>query len=117
MTTILIIEDEQNLSRLYKNTLKEEGYSVITTELGKEALKIIQTQSIDLVVLDIRLPDMDGIEVLCSILENRHDLPCIINTGYPMYKLDFRCWGAKAYICKSSDLSELTSTISQALNK
>lgn len=117
MTTILIIEDEQNLCYLYKNTLKEEGYYVITTELGKEALKIIQTQSIDLVVLDILLPDMDGIEVLCNILENSQDLPCIINTGYPTYKLDFRCWGAEAFICKSSDLSELTFTIREVLNK
>ncbi|MFQ5709938.1 MAG: response regulator [bacterium] len=116
MHSILIVEDELNLRWLYKETLEEAGYCVITTAMGTEASKIIQTETIKLVVLDIQLPDVSGMEILCNTLTKRKDIPFIINTSYPTYKLDFRSWGADAYLCKSSDLSILTQTVAEILN-
>jgi len=65
----------------------------------------------DVIVMDIRMPGMDGIEAMSRILEEKNDLPVIINTAYTSYKDNFLSWSADAYVTKSADLSELKGTI------
>lgn len=111
MAKLLIVEDEKNLRTLYKNEFTEEGYEVLVAEEGKEAVKIAERESPDLIIMDIRMPNMDGIEVMKKILEKNKDIPIIINSAYSSYMDNFMSWAAKAYVIKSSDLSELKSKV------
>ena len=114
---VLIADDEISIRRLYERELKKEGYEVLTAENGQQALQQVQTQKPDLVILDIRMPGMDGIQTLGRMLEENNELPVIISTAYSSYKENFMSWAADAYVVKSSDLSELKSTVRSVLEQ
>lgn len=115
MTKLLIVDDEKNIRKLYASELEREGYEVRSVESAEAALDAIEEDPPDLVVLDIRLEGMDGIDCLRSIMEKRRDLPVILSSAYSTYKQDFASWMADAYVVKSADLSELKSTIKDVL--
>jgi len=117
MTTILVVEDDKNQRLLYEQELKLEGYVVVTASDGKDALGKIQEQLPDLIVMDINMPKMDGIETMGKILGKNKEIPVIINTAYSNYKDNFMTWAADAYIVKSSDMLELKNTIKEVLAK
>jgi CheY-like chemotaxis protein len=117
MKKILIVDDEENLRELYKQELLDEGYSVILAANGKEALQRIEEENPDLVVLDIRMPEMNGIETLGKMVGKFKKIPIILNTAYSSYREDFRSWAAEAYVVKSSDMSELKEKIKEVLTK
>jgi DNA-binding NtrC family response regulator len=114
---ILIVDDEENIRLLYEQELGEEGYQILLARNGKEGMKKIQNESPDLVVMDIRMPHMDGLEAIGKIIGFSKDIPVILNTAYSSYKEDFMSWAAEAYVVKSSDLSQLKATIKDLLNK
>ena len=116
MKNVMVVEDEDSLRRLYKQELIGDGYNVIAVDSGEDALKKIDSDKIDLVVLDIRLGGMSGLETLEGLLTKQRNLKVVINTAYANYKDDFSSWLADAYLIKSSDLSELKSTISRLMN-
>jgi len=117
MITVLVVEDDKNQRLLYEQELKLEGYDVVTASDGKDALGKIQEQLPDLIIMDINMPKMDGIETMGKILGKNRDIPVIINTAYSNYKDNFMSWAADAYIVKSSDLSELKNTVKEVLAK
>ncbi len=117
MKRILVVEDETNLQILYKKELEDEGYEVIIAQNGMEALKKTKKQKPDLVVMDIRMPEKDGIEAMGEVLAFDKKIPVILNTAYEIYKDNFLTWPAEAYVVKSSDLTELKDTIANVLNK
>ena len=111
MPTILIVEDEENLRELYQDELGQEGYDVLLAVDGKEAIEMSQQHAPDLVVMDVRMPRMDGIEAMGRILSHNNTVPVIINTAYSSYKDNFMTWAADAYVVKSADLTELKQAI------
>ncbi|MBE7444722.1 MAG: response regulator [Planctomycetia bacterium] len=113
MKTILVVEDDKNQLILYEQELSYEGYNIITAKDGMEAIKRVKEQLPDLIVLDINMPKMDGIEAMGRILSEHKKIPIIINTAYSNYKDDFMSWSADAYIIKSSDLKELKAKIKE----
>lgn len=113
---ILIVDDDQNILRLYKEELEEEGYSVITASNGLEAFEQFEKEEPDLVTLDILLPDVDGIKLLRQMKEKRPRMPVIMSTAYD-YRDDFAVWASEAYIVKSADLTELKLTIKKLIKK
>ena len=117
MEKVLCVDDDLSLLRLYQEELTEEGYKVILAKDGKEALKKFEKESPHVVVMDIRMPVMDGIETLTAMLGKDRQIPVILNTAYPQYRENFMTWGAEAYVIKSSDLTELKEKIRQVLNK
>ncbi len=117
MTTILLVEDDKNQRLLYEQELRHEGYEVVTASDGKEAIEKVQEQLPDIVIMDINMPKMDGIEAMGRILSKNKKVPVVINTAYSNYKDSFMSWAADAYIVKSSDLSELKNTIKEILTK
>ena len=84
---------------------------------GKEALKQLDVAGPDLVVLDIVMPVMDGMETLGRIVREHRDVPIILNTAYSSYKDDFMSWGAEAYVVKSADLGELKDKVRELLRE
>ncbi len=117
MTTILVVEDDKNQCLLFKNELSEEGYTVEVARDGREAMTKAKQHPPDLVVMDIRMPVMNGIEAMGWLLAKNNKIPIIINTAYSSYKDNFMSWAADAYVVKSSDLLELKRTIKDVLEK
>lgn len=117
MKTILIVENDKNQLLLYEYELSLEGYNIITAKDGYEALKKVKEHFPDLIMMDIILPRMDGVELMGRILSERKNIPIIINTAYEGYKDNFMMWPADAYIIKSSDLSELKNKVKGLLGK
>jgi two-component system, response regulator, stage 0 sporulation protein F len=112
---ILFVDDDPGLLNLYREELSEEGYKVVVARNGKEAVAKFSKENPNLVVLDIRMPEMDGITALNAILGKNRQVPVILNTAYPQYKENFMSWGADAYVVKSSDLTELKQRIREML--
>ena len=117
MEKVLCVDDDLSLLRLYQEELTEDGYKVILAKDGKEALKKFEKESPSVVVMDIRMPVMDGIETLTAMLGKDRQIPVILNTAYPQYRENFMTWGAEAYVIKSSDLTELKQKIREVLDK
>jgi CheY-like chemotaxis protein len=115
MKTILVVDDEEQIRLLLQEELVEEGYQVITADNAKDALKIVEQEALDLVVLDIRMPGMTGVEALPRILGLKENLPVILNTAYSQYQQDFMAWAANAYVVKSADLTELKAKIKELI--
>ena len=115
MKTILLVEDDKNQLLLYKQELSLEGYSIITAQDGQEAVKKVKEHTPDLIVMDINMPKINGIEAIGKILSEHRKVPIIINTAYSSYKDNFMSWSADAYIIKSSDLKELKNKIKELL--
>lgn len=84
---------------------------------GPEALEVVQLQSVDLVLLDLAMPGMDGIEALARLFDGNRQLPVIIYTAYSTYRDDFMTWTAEAYVTKESSRAELLRAIREALEK
>ncbi len=116
MKTILVVEDDPHLGALYQEELSEAGYHTLRAVSGREAIAQMMAHHLDLVVLDINLPGMDGIEVMEQMLEEQPHLPVIINSGYDSYQTSFRTWSAAAFVVKSGDLSELKTQIQRVLD-
>jgi DNA-binding response OmpR family regulator len=112
---ILVVDDEENIRQLYKEELTEEGYEVYLAGSGEEAIRMVEEVQPDLVTLVVRMPGMDGIEVLRALKEKKRDLPMIMCTAYPEYKHNFGVWASEAYVVKSTDLKELKDTIKKVL--
>lgn len=115
MPRILVIDDEPGLRMLYAAELEDEGYEVVSAGNCGEAAATLESQQIDLVVLDIQIKQESGLEMLQEIVKERSDLPVILCTAYNCYKDDFSSWLADAYIVKSSDLTELKNEIRRLL--
>lgn len=116
MSKILIVEDEENIRLLYKEELQDLGYEIIQASNGKEAIKKYDLHQPDLIILDIQLPGMDGIETMNIIRGKSKDVPIILCTAYGEYKQDMKTWASEAYIIKSADLKELLSTVKKILS-
>lgn len=115
MEKLLVVEDNPNLLTLYKEELAEEGFEVRGALTGKQALNEVKRDRPDIVVLDICLPDIDGIHVLEQVLAIDKTIKVVINTAYSTYKDNFMTWSADAYVIKSSDLTELKDTVRKVL--
>jgi len=112
---ILIADDDQNIRFLYEQELFDEGYQTVLARNGKECLEKVEKELPDLVLLDINMPKMDGLEAIWRIIELNRNLPIIINSGYSSYRDNYMSWGADAYLIKSNNLEELKLSIKNVL--
>jgi CheY-like chemotaxis protein len=108
---ILVVDDEENIRLLFKEELEEEGYDVDTASNGLEALEKVKADSFDVIVLDIKMPVMDGIQALNAIKNMKKDQPVILCSAYGEFKQDLSSWVSDGYVVKSADTRELKETI------
>jgi DNA-binding response OmpR family regulator len=114
---ILVVDDEESIRFLYREELEDEGYRVITAADGEEAMRKVRKDKPDLITLDIRMPGMDGIEVLQRIREMDKEIPVIMSTAYGEYRNDFNVWASDAYVIKTANLGELKETIGRLMEE
>jgi DNA-binding response OmpR family regulator len=113
---ILVVDDDEMIRLLYSKELADDGYEVETADCGTEALNKTSSASYNCIVLDIEMPDVQGLEVLKHIRDTTPETPVIINSAYAIYKTDFNSWLADEYIVKSSDLKPLKKKIRELIN-
>lgn len=118
MSTILIIDDDDQLRISFERLLTEEGYEARTAPSGEMGLRVFGEGSLDLVILDMRLPGMNGLEVFKAIHAQEPKLPVIIMTAYGTTDtaIEATKLGAFDYILKPFDIPEMLKVIRQALD-
>jgi len=117
MPKLLVVDDEPGLRMLYEQELADAGYGVVTAATIDEATARLDEGGVDLVILDIKLKNENGLDFLQKIVKERHDLPVILSTAFSCYRDDFSAWLADGYVVKSSDLTELKEEIARVLRK
>jgi two-component system nitrogen regulation response regulator NtrX len=116
---ILIVDDDESIRKTLAAILEEEGYAVDTAENGKEAIKESYTKFYNLALIDVRLPDMEGVELLNSMKETVPKMVKIIITGYPSLQNAVGAVNncADGYIMKPLDIDKVLKTIKEQLEK
>jgi len=107
MHTVLLIESNEKWQRIYRCQLASEVYDLRIVDCCDAALQIINSESIDILVLDLICPDGRELTNLLHILAERHDFKVIIHSDYPELRQDFRTWAADAFLVRTYDLTEL----------
>lgn len=116
MKKILLVDDEESIHLLYREELEEDGYEVHSALSGEEALEKLSIISPDLVILDINMPGINGIDVLRRMKERNPQLPVILCSAYQEFKQDLASWASDAYIVKSANLEELKAAVHKHLS-
>jgi DNA-binding response OmpR family regulator len=111
MKKILVVDDEENIRELYRDELVEQGFEVELAEDGFKALERLDAFRPDLVTLDVKMPGIDGLEVLRRIREKDVNIPVLLLTAFGEFRQDFNTWASDAYIVKSANLTELVETV------
>lgn len=117
---ILAIEDDLTIIKLYEKYLSEDGHRVVSAVTGAEAIKKLKDESFDLVCLDLKLPDMDGTELLKIIKRNVEWIPVIIVTANPTLESSLEALNAgivTEYIAKPFNFRELAMVVRQSVEK
>ena len=119
MNVVLIVDDEKSLRRLLKEALAEETLEVYTASDGKEALQLVDELRPDLVLLDLILPDMNGIQVLKKIKKKHQEVLIIIMTAFGEIRSAVEAMRNQAYdyLTKPFDIEDLKLTIARALEQ
>jgi two-component system response regulator PilR (NtrC family) len=116
---ILIVDDDETIRTALSTILEDEGYNVDTAKNGKEAIKHSCDKFYNIALIDIRLPDIEGIELLTKMKDTTPKMRKIIITGYPTMQnaMEAVNRGADAYILKPFDMEKVLRTIKEQLKK
>jgi len=116
---ILVIDDDESIRKVLATILEEEDYIVETAETAKEGIEKSEKAFYNLALIDIRLPDMEGIELLSKLRNTRPKMRKIIVTGYPTLQNAVAAVnkGADAYVMKPFEVEKILQTIREHLKK
>jgi DNA-binding NtrC family response regulator len=116
---ILAVDDDENIRKVIVAILEDEGYTVESVGTAKEAIEKSKRKFYNLALIDIRLPDMEGIELLTKFRETTPRMRKVIVTGYPTLQnaVDAVNKGSDAYIVKPFDVEKVLETIQEQLSK
>lgn len=116
---ILIIDDERGIRSSLKGILEDEGYSIKTANTGEDCLKLIRWQNFDLILLDIWLPEMDGIEVLKKIKKMDENPQVVMISGHGTVETAVKATklGAYDFLEKPLSLENVVLTVKNALRQ
>ena len=118
-TRILVVDDDESIRKVLATVLEERGYIVDVAENGKEAIKKSFLNFYNLALVDIRLPDMEGVELLTGLKETTPRMIKVIITGYPSLQntVDAVNKGADGYLIKPFDMKTVLNTTKELLEK
>ena len=116
---ILVIDDDENIRKVLETILEDEGYIVKTAETAKKGIEESEKAFYNLALIDVRLPDMEGIELLSKLRNTKPKMRKIIVTGYPTLQNAVAAVnkGADAYVMKPFEVDKILQTIREQLKK
>ena len=116
---ILVVDDEDGMRRLLSRVLTREGYETSAVGSGAEALRLVASERFDLVVTDIKMPEMDGLQLLAELKEYEPSLPIIVITAYGTIENAVQALrsGAYDYIAKPFENDEIKLTVAKAFER
>jgi DNA-binding response OmpR family regulator len=117
MKKILLVDDEESIQIVYREEFEDEGYQVISALNGISALEKFKEEEPDLVILDIQMPGMDGVEVLRQMKMLKPTTPVILSSAYQEFKRDLGTWASDEYVVKSGNLDELKKSVRRLLGE
>ena len=115
---ILVVDDEQHVRQLIGKVLEKEGYEVLTACNGEEGLEIFQKNNIDLIISDIKMPKMNGIEFLHKVKEQEPGVGFILITAFATMEtaIDAIKSGAQDYVTKPFDIKEILNAVKKDID-
>ena len=115
--TILLVDDEEGIRKVLGISLSDAGYEVLTAENGEEALKIFRKIKPPIVLTDIKMPEVSGLDVLKEVREKKGDLPVIMITGYASEDTNAQALqlGVSGYIRKPYDVSQIRDIVAKTV--
>lgn len=118
-TAILLIDDEEDILDVLREYFEEKGYRVFSATSGEEGVDIARREDLNMVLVDLRLPGMDGTEVVEKIREISVDLPVVIITAYPSFESAVKAIRARAYdyLVKPFQMSYLGMVVENAIRE
>lgn len=116
---ILIIDDDENIRKVLQTILEDEGYHIETADTARKGIEKCENSFFNLALIDVRLPDMEGIELLTKLPETKPKIRKIIVTGYPTLQNAVSAVnnGADGYVLKPFDVEKILATIQDQLLK
>lgn len=116
---ILVVDDDESIREVLKAILEDEGYTVESVDTAKKAIQKTKRKIYNLALIDIRLPDMEGIELLTKMSDTTPKMRKVIITGYPTLQnaVEAVNKGADVYIVKPFDMEKVLETIKEQLKK
>ena len=117
MKKILLVDDEESIQIVYREEFEDEGYQVISALDGESGLEKFIKNSPDLVILDIQMPGMNGVEVLRQMKMLNPSVPVILSSAYQEFKRDLGTWASDEYVVKSGNIDELKETVRRLLKE
>ncbi len=117
--TVLVVDDDKSILRTFTRILQRAGYHVEVAETGKEAVEKVSANSYDVALIDVRLPDMDGTDLLPTMQKNIPNAAKIVITGFPSMENGVKALdeGADAYLVKPLKPEELIAIIEEKLKE
>lgn len=115
MKKILLVDDDESIQLLYHEEFVDAGYEVVCAYNGDQAIAKFKSDRPDLVVLDIQMPGLNGIEVLRQLKMENAAVPIILHSAYHEYKQDLGAWASDEYVVKSPDISDLLTVVRKYL--
>jgi DNA-binding response OmpR family regulator len=117
MARILVVDGDERYRLVCSETLERQGHEVWTAATGVEALRVTDEHLPDMVITEIQLPGMDGLDLMARLLERHRGILVILNSKSSYYKDNFMSWAADACLTKSVDSRELSAKIRELLNR
>jgi DNA-binding NtrC family response regulator len=115
--TVLFVDDDPNQREMYKRRLERRGYQVQLASDVDAAVSTLKSSRPDVIVLDLAMPERDGLSGLQEFMQIDPSLPIVINTAYPAYAENFVAWAADGWVEKTSDLAPLLTAIERVLGR
>ena len=112
---ILFVDDDEKQREQYRIRLERQGYRVRAVNGADAAMAALREERPDVVILDIAMPERDGLSALQELLDADPGLPVVIHTAYPAYADNFLAWAADAYVVKSQDMTPLLEAVEKAI--
>jgi DNA-binding NtrC family response regulator len=115
--TLLIADDEPNIRRVLQAIFQKDGYEVYVAENGVRALEVAAAHPVDVLITDLIMPDMNGVELLQKIKQNHVGVVAVMITAYATIKtcVDAMRYGASDYITKPFDMDEIRAVVKRAI--
>ena len=116
---LLVVDDEKSICDLLEIVFKRDGYQVTTASSGRAAMALILKESFDLIISDIKMPGMDGVETLVEMKKKKPQLPVVMLTGHATVASGIQGLkqGAFAYVMKPVALDELLDKLQKAFER